>query len=427
MNLHGKIFRGLTLSANRTLIGIFAQAKWLIFLFFFFLTGCLTWDTLEVRVRPVSNSTGSMEVVLYPVGSDAQNSYGRRRDFSELIFDIVQNESFAAADLSAVRRNLRVKADRLQLNVQAGYHNLKSLEEFTEIELQSGRFIRELNRDEKLLETNAKVIRTEDRVVLSWAKTEKELFFKLKTRNTISSRKWKPGYSLMPEYSEYLQNAKPFRRTYIFSKTAEAGNYLREGDYDNAYIVLNLILQVAPGDPLAKEELRKIHRVRYLDLVRSFSAPTIFLTEGGRIDTERIKNWISDSLGRDSQGISVDQLYFEGVDALDQGEYPKALQIFDSILEEFPAHYPALASSLKARLLMPSSNPAEISRTIETLAVNRQRPGIVFLTAMARALAGDNAGAKKLIEQLATEKNVDFLPIRDALFWLEKDLDLDSR
>lgn len=403
------------------------QLKLLIALSFLLLTGCVTWDTLDVTVWLDRDSTGKIDIVISPVGSDKEDPYDRDSDLSYLMFDIIKNESFASTYLSNIKKKLTVEGDGLKANMTAEFKDMESLAEFTEIKSAGGRFVRQLNRGEEIIETNGKIIRMNGDVMLAWDKTAKKLHFKLKSRNSISSKEWQTDYFLLPEYKRFLHDEGPFRTSYVFSKMAEAGSYLKEGKHDDAYVVLGLILQVEPGDPVAREGIKKLHRLKYIDLLKSFPAPSIFTADDGSIDIEKMKKFTVDSLDENNQGISVDQIYLKGADKLNQGEYLAAQQIFASILEKSPSHYPALIDSLRARLLKSPENPLEVAKAVEELVNIPERPDLIFITEMAYALSGNTQRAKNIMTQLEDEKNMRIFPVTEAMFWLGKDLELENK
>ena len=165
--------------------------------------GCLTYETAEVRIvfNENSNNEGIIEVTYTNIESSEALLKDQQEDFDDLI-DYYQGDQFLldqmADDIYIKKRQLFEKDGKIVGKYSGIFRNLKFDNE--PLKTKNDEYIMLMDDSDEVVETNGKIIKSEKNVFLSWPKTQKELYWKVKMKGDHQT------YSLLEMYREWKSN-----------------------------------------------------------------------------------------------------------------------------------------------------------------------------------------------------------------------------
>ena len=172
-------------------------------IFLIFIYGCLTYETAEVRIvfNENSNNEGTIEITYTNLESGEALLKDQQKDFEELI-KYYQGDQFLldqmADDIYIKKRELFEKNGKLIGKYSGIFRNLKFDNE--PLMTLNDEYIMVMDDDDEVAETNGKVVKSEKNVFISWPKTQKELYWKVKMKGEPQT------YSLLEMFRKWKEN-----------------------------------------------------------------------------------------------------------------------------------------------------------------------------------------------------------------------------
>jgi len=171
-----------------------------LFLFIIFMFGCLTYETAEIRIifNENSQNEGIIEVTYTNIESSEALLEDQQKDFNELI-EHYQGDQFLLDQVSdgiyIKERELFEKNGKLIGKYSGIFRNLKFDNE--ELKTVNDEYIMLMDEDDEIVETNGKIVKSEKNIFISWPKTKKELYWKVKINGDPQT------YSLVEMFREW--------------------------------------------------------------------------------------------------------------------------------------------------------------------------------------------------------------------------------
>jgi tetratricopeptide (TPR) repeat protein len=241
------------------------------------LSGCLTWETEEIRIKLDSLSSGMVEIRVGSIGSNNEKIEGRLQDLGELIYGVQQNASFGEHGFKRAEVNIEPSEGELNAVITLRFDRIDSIHEAFEISVREGLLTYIPKHGETILETNGKIMDTgEGGKEITWPYAPGELYIK----KGFSLPMWKEEYSLFPEYQEYLKNTGRVVSIYSSHKINEAGELLKEKKYRKSYDAYRTVLRAAPKNKEALKGVSRLGFVRYYDYAEAIPLPNIDISFG---------------------------------------------------------------------------------------------------------------------------------------------------
>jgi hypothetical protein len=175
-------------------------------LFIIFISGCLTYETAEIRITFDENSLteGTIEVIYFNIESSEALLKDQQKDFEELI-ESYKGDNFLLDLMTdgvyVKERELFEKNSILIGKYRGIFRNYQFDNEPLKITNDEFIILIDLDSDE-IVDTNGKIVKSEKNVFISWPKTQKDLYWKLKMIGEAQT------YSLLDMYREWKENNK---------------------------------------------------------------------------------------------------------------------------------------------------------------------------------------------------------------------------
>jgi hypothetical protein len=212
---------------------------------------------MEVTIDLESQFAGDFEVVLSSVGSDEDTSSEREEDLIFFLYDTVY---FGRPHIEEMHRELVEGKDELTVKLKGRFDTLDALEDMLGFTVKDGRLVYTLPNDEELIISNGLVEEDEDgRVSVSWPQDTGKITYKIS-----SPAAWKPEYSLLPEYRDYLKDPErielKIKLKYVNMKLEDGYSALKEKEEASreAREAFEAVLGVDPENETARKELEKL-------------------------------------------------------------------------------------------------------------------------------------------------------------------------
>lgn len=152
-------------------------------IFLVFIYGCLTYETAEIRIvfNENSGNEGIIEVIYTNIETGEALLKDQQKDFQELI-EHFQGDQFLLDQISdgiyIKNRELFEKNGKLIGKYRGIFRNLKFDDEA--LKTANDEYIMLMDDSDEVIETNGKIVKSEKNVFISWPKTQKELYWKVK-------------------------------------------------------------------------------------------------------------------------------------------------------------------------------------------------------------------------------------------------------
>ena len=169
--------------------------------FLLFIFGCLTFETAEIRIvfNDNSQTEGTIEVTYSNIQTGEALLKDQVDDFNDLI-EYYREDGFLLDQISdgiyIKKRDLFEENGKLVGKYIGIFRNLKF--DNDPLKLVNDEFIVLMDESDELVETNGKIVKSEKNVFISWPKTQKELYWKLKMKREAHTtsllemfREWK--------------------------------------------------------------------------------------------------------------------------------------------------------------------------------------------------------------------------------------------
>lgn len=147
------------------------------------MSGCLFVEKIETRVRFVRNnkSEGQAEqalvtIVYHNVSSDAKNAKDLQKDFEELLKGEIKEGAESETEDGMIFKKRDIYIENGKINARA-----EAVPEDGKIEdvIANGErlLVLERNNDVELVETNGKVLKTEENYIIVWPESLEEIYW----------------------------------------------------------------------------------------------------------------------------------------------------------------------------------------------------------------------------------------------------------
>ena len=153
------------------------------FILLLLIFGCLTFETAEIRIKFNENSRteGTIEITYTNIETGEALLKDQKHDFDELI-EYYQGDSFLLDQLSdgiyIKERELKEENGKLIGKYKGIFRNFKFDNE--PLKTMNDEFIMLMDKDDEVIETNGKIVKSEKNIFITWPKEQKELYWKLK-------------------------------------------------------------------------------------------------------------------------------------------------------------------------------------------------------------------------------------------------------
>ena len=169
--------------------------------FLIFIFGCLTFETIEIRIVFNENSSnqGKIDVIYSGIASTEEGLEKRQKDFEELI-QLLEDDQFLLDQLTegvyVKNRKLYEEHGKIIGKYSGIFANLKF--DDNALKTANDEFLFMINRDQTVIETNGKIVKSDNNVFISWPMSQKELYWKVKMKGDSKTnsllemfRQWK--------------------------------------------------------------------------------------------------------------------------------------------------------------------------------------------------------------------------------------------
>lgn len=159
---------------------------------FFALTGCLLPESIENRVRYVDKNTPPQITVIWRnVSSDAKNEQELQKDFEQLIdgLDSTDTDIFAGFKKEIILKEWQVYVEEGKLNLR--FSAIPKTGPFEDITSNGERMIVLDMEETGEVETNGKLLKTDENYIVVWPESMKEISWNNRFRTDESDIDWK--------------------------------------------------------------------------------------------------------------------------------------------------------------------------------------------------------------------------------------------
>jgi|GEM_PF-2141935 len=259
------------------------KRKYFVFLLIFslpFLSGCIVWETEEVEISLNKNGSGNIEIIFGPIGSDKKERGEREKDFTCLLYDVIENNTVGSSDIKNAKGRLEEKEGNLFGYISGSFENLDAVN----IVLSDGKLVYKPEIGARILRTNGTVLKdASGSAIISWDADADRIEWK------AEKSEYPAEGSLIPEYKKYLKARNHFRNLYIRLKLENGRELLKQKNFKDSYNSFGDVLRIDPKNNAASEDIRKLHFVPYLNAVALIPLPQIDLHLGMTFDINDLK------------------------------------------------------------------------------------------------------------------------------------------
>jgi len=168
-------------------------------------SGCLTYRTMTYRIHFNDTMTGgTVQVEYFDIGSSEEKPEQHQKDFYELL-DMFQGDKFLLDKLNegiyVKSRGIYEKDNTLVGSFEGIFAKLKVDDEPLTVR-KNERILLLDTGDMDIGETDARIIRTENSVMLVWPKDRRDIYFTLRPKSE------EPTYSLLSFYRQWITKKK---------------------------------------------------------------------------------------------------------------------------------------------------------------------------------------------------------------------------